>query len=187
MKTLSSRAALAAGALLFATTALTACGSAPAKSSLPAAAGASSAPGSAATTAGNAETDPEEAFQKFTECMTQHGIVLTKPGEPRPAKEATPAQADAARKACVPLLPQNAMQGGTDGGMPDEIKQAMLGYAQCMRDKGHNMPDPDFSGGSIRMPQPDLSGPGSDQARKDNAECQQKAGMSGDGGITVKQ
>ncbi|MEV4137886.1 hypothetical protein AB0J72_37655 [Dactylosporangium sp. NPDC049742] len=54
---------------------------------------------------------------------------------------------------------------------PAKDQENMLKYAQCMREHGIDMPDPQFEGGGVRMMLPQ----GTDKAKVDaaNAECKQ--------------
>jgi hypothetical protein len=54
--------------------------------------------------------------------------------------------------------------GGNDRPDQSEFQDAMLEYAQCMRDNGVDMPDPEFSGeGGVTMGRGGADGPGSPQ------------------------
>ncbi|MGZ8611980.1 MAG: hypothetical protein ACXWX0_06895 [Actinomycetota bacterium] len=109
----------------------------------------------------------EEALQAFAECMRENGVedfqdpqvdddgritfgigrAAGEDGGP-PSGEDRGVMQDA-MEACQDLLPQGL--GGGPGGISAEDEAAfqdvMLEYAQCMRDHGVDMPDPDFSGG----------------------------------------
>lgn len=106
--------------------------------------------------------DPEEAVQAFAECMREHGvedfpdpqidedggIQMQGPG-PGDVDRAT---LDAAMEACQDLLPEGTGPGEGEGPAPEEqaaLEDALLGYAQCMRDHGIDFPDPEFSGGGV--------------------------------------
>lgn len=106
--------------------------------------------------------DPEEALQAFAECMREHGvedfpdptidedggIQIQGPG-PGDVDRTT---LDAAMQACEDLLPQGAGPGEGEGPDPEEqaaLEDALLAYAQCMRDHGIDFPDPEFSDGGV--------------------------------------
>lgn len=106
--------------------------------------------------------DPEEALQRFAECMREHGvedfpdpqidedggIQIQGPG-PGGVDRTT---LDDAMQACQDLLPEGTGPGEGEGPSPEEqaaLEDALLAYAQCMRDHGIDFPDPDFSGGGV--------------------------------------
>jgi hypothetical protein len=118
------------------------------------------ASGSAASA--SPSVDPEEALQAFAECMREHGvedfpdptidedggIQMQGPG-PGDVDRKT---LDAAMRACEDLLPEGAGPGEGEGPDPEEqaaLEDALLAYAQCMRDHGIDFPDPEFSGGGV--------------------------------------
>jgi hypothetical protein len=140
--------------------------------------------------------DPEDAILAFAECMRDHGVDMPDP-QVGPNGEVSigiaggvggpdRAEMQAAHEAC-----QGLMEGAL--GEPQELtpeqKDAMLAFAQCMRDNGVDMPDPQFqSGGAVMIgPGPDGgSGPKLDpespvfQAAED--ACRDLMGEFGRGG-----
>ena len=115
----------------------------------------SPSPAAAASTAPQSSLDPEEAALAFAECMREHGVDMPDPqvgangqvnvtigrGEGEPIDRAT---MQAAQEACQGLL-EGAL--GEPQELTAEEKDAMLAFAQCMRDHGIDMPDPQFEGG----------------------------------------
>jgi hypothetical protein len=118
------------------------------------------ASGSAASA--SPSVDPEEALQAFAECMREHGLedfpdptidenggIEISAGDPGDFGRA---ELDAAMQACEHLLPEGAGPGDGEGPSAEEqaaMEDALLAYAQCMRDHGIDMPDPEFSGGGV--------------------------------------
>jgi hypothetical protein len=118
------------------------------------------ATGSAASA--SPSVDPEEALQAFAECMREHGLedfpdptidenggIEISAGDPGDFGRA---ERDAAMQACDHLLPEGAGPGDGEGPSAEEqaaMEDALLAYAQCMRDHGIDMPDPEFSGGGV--------------------------------------
>ena len=102
-----------------------------------------------------ASLDPEDAALAFAECMREHGVDMPDPqvgsnGEFRITVNGGPGSMDmeemqAAQEACQDLMPG----GGEPRELTAEQKDAMLGFAQCMRDNGIDMPDPEFEGGGM--------------------------------------
>ncbi|MEV0274694.1 hypothetical protein AB0H43_38485 [Hamadaea sp. NPDC050747] len=129
---------VAAGALALA---LTACGS---------------DDGSGIATAGNGGATPTASasasaadMMKFTQCMRENGVPVGDPdpstGRPDldPALAGTP-QFQAALKKCQSLLPAGLL-GSLDANQLEQLRV----FAQCMRDHGVDMPDPDPNGGGF--------------------------------------
>jgi hypothetical protein len=120
--------------------------------------------------AGDATPSPsvsdEEALQAFAECMRDNGIEdfpdlqidedggfafqagSDDQGPPQPEDRK---RLDEAMRACEDLLPEGT---GPDSISPEEeaeLQDAFLEYAQCMRDHGIDMPDPEFSDGGVAI------------------------------------
>ena len=126
---------------------------------------ASESPDPAASAAPEASVDPEDAALAFAQCMREHGVDMPDPqvgsnGEMTFSIGVGPGNADvekmqAAQEACQDLMPRSM---GEPRELTAEQKDAMLGFAQCMRDQGIDMPDPEFeNGGMVRIG----GGPGS--------------------------
>jgi hypothetical protein len=127
------------------------------------------------------EEEIAEAQQAFQDCMKEHGVDIQMaataadgsdgggmimrtegggPGEDPPEDLPSTEEMDAANEECQPLMEkviQNAPKPD-----PEEMarmKEQALQFAQCMRDNGVDMPDPEFSedGGGITQ---SLGGPG---------------------------
>jgi|SRR5579859_5099425 len=97
----------------------------------------------------SASVDPEEQARRFAECMRAHGVDVPDPdsgGGPGGGAvriQGSPGtNADAAIRACQQYLPAGNL--GTPNAQ--QIEQARQ-FAQCMRDHGVDMPDPDPNGG----------------------------------------
>jgi hypothetical protein len=155
----------------------------------------SASPGASA--APTASLDPEEAMLAFTDCMREHGVDIqvsfigsdeagkggvhvggpatggaAQPGGPPPDAE----KVAEAEKACAGLRPALGPMGDPAATMDPAMADAMLGFAQCMRDHGIDFPDPVFEGGgvSIAIGGPDGEGgidPMSDEFRAAQEEC----------------
>jgi hypothetical protein len=98
----------------------------------------------------------EEAMLEFAECMRDHGVDMPDPQfedgglvriEAGPGRDIDEDEFEAANEACRKLLP--------NGGEPPseeemaEMEDAMLEFAECMRDHGIDMPDPQGGGMTI--------------------------------------
>ena len=95
---------------------------------------------------------------RYAECMRENGV----PDFPDPAGGRLTIRAgegglnpdspefQAAREACRDLAPQGRDGGAGGGG--GELQAQALEFAQCMRENGvPDFPDPQFSGGGVRM------------------------------------
>ena len=112
-----------------------------------------------------ASLDPEDAALAFAQCMREHGVDMPDPqvgsnGEMSFSIGAGPGKLDRsklqeAQEACQDLMPTGL---GKPGDIPQEQRDAMLAFAQCMREHGIDMPDPQFETGGRVM----IGGPGED-------------------------
>jgi hypothetical protein len=126
---------------------------------------ASQSPAAASSTEPEASVDPEDAALAFARCMREHGVDMPDPqvgsnGEMSFSIGAGPGELDRsklqeAQEACQDLMPTGL---GKPGDIPQEQRDAMLAFAQCMREHGIDMPDPQFESGGMVM----IGGPGED-------------------------
>lgn len=143
--------------------------------------------------------DPEEALLAYTQCMREEGIDLPDPDfTPAPEGEegggrfefglggADPNDPDfqAAQEKCQPNL--QAMRGSIDPEEREALEDAALEFARCMREKGFDVPDPEFSegggGGMLFGPDANLD-PEDPETRAAMDECREDAGLgNGPGG-----
>lgn len=116
-----------------------------------------------------APTDPEEAILAYTQCMRENGVDLPDPdfsGEPGQGGGGffggqggiDPEDPDfqEAQEKCGSNL--ESIQGNFNPDNQEQFQDAALELAQCMRDRGFDVPDPDFSQGG-----PGQGGPGGGQ------------------------
>lgn len=120
--------------------------------------------GSAKPASEKQNVDPEQAGLDFARCMREHGVdvpdpqageggmVMIGPG-PGEAQAGTrsgpPAGFEEADKACRHFL--DGLIGDGPGPLDAAEQDRALKFAQCMRDHGVDMPDPDFFGGGVRI------------------------------------
>lgn len=102
-----------------------------------------------------ADLDDDELALEFAACMRDNGVDMPDPDTDGGGMAVTlggdgtdPADVDAAFEACKEFLPN----GGEPVEMSPEDLEAMRAYAQCMREHGIDMPDPDPDGGAVAMP-----------------------------------
>jgi hypothetical protein len=135
------------------------------------------------TTAGAAKTpskDPQQAALDFARCMREHGIDMPDPevdeqgrirvrvgrdgpGGARP----DPKKLEAAQQACGSLM------GGGDGDrqLDPAERDAMVAFAECMREHGIDMPDPTGEGLMLRRDGKDGPDPGSEKFQEAEQAC----------------
>ncbi len=108
-----------------------------------------------AADAGTAEVDQEQALIEFTQCMRDNGVDIGDPTVDAEGNASLDFQGidigaldeeaiNAARNAC-----EGHLEGVTLGfnlGDPTELQDMALEFAQCVRDNGYDIDDPDFSG-----------------------------------------
>lgn len=110
----------------------------------------------------------------YAECMRENGV----PEFPDPQNGrimVTPESGldlgspefEAAREACQDLAPEGL---GPGSGPNPEMEEQVLAFARCMRDNGIDFPDPDFSGGGVRLQSPDAD-PSSPEFQAAQDEC----------------
>lgn len=107
----------------------------------------------ATTTTGGA--DREQALLDFARCMREQGVPIEDPQVDSEGNlqlqgqgalgNVDQATLQKAREAC-----QEHLEGVTQGFTPEDqsrLQDSLVKYAQCMRQNGYDMPDPDFSQG----------------------------------------
>ncbi|HEY4025422.1 MAG TPA: hypothetical protein VGO86_03240 [Candidatus Dormibacteraeota bacterium] len=124
--------------------------------------------------------DPEQMRLKWAQCMRAHGVNVPDPGTqsgPTRIEGSDPQQLQNAENACKQYRPS----GGVNGGRADpKVLDAMTKFAQCMRDHGIPMQDPQATnGGGIRISGGDSGtgggpkgDPESDQFKQAQQACQ---------------
>jgi hypothetical protein len=136
------------------------------------------------TTVGAARTpskDPQQAALDFARCMREHGIDMPDPevdeqgrirvriGADGPGGGARPdpKKLEAAQQACGSLM------GGGDGDrqLDPAERDAMVAFAECMREHGIDMPDPTGEGLMLRRDGKDGPDPGSEKFQEAEQAC----------------
>jgi hypothetical protein len=103
----------------------------------------------------SASVDREEQARAFAQCMRDHGVDMPDPdtaggpggGNIKITVSGAPGATDAAMNACKDKLPN----GGNPPSMSPELQEQLRAFAQCMRDHGVDMPDPDPNSGGLRI------------------------------------
>lgn len=147
--------------------------------------------------------DPDEAIAKFKECLEDHGVDpddmgmrIEGPGRgrqfteefsdedrPKPPSAAEQQKFDEAMDECEKYIPTVELSPEEDA----ERRESAVAYAQCMRDKGFDIPDPKVEGGGMSMLLDESSGidPNDPAYQEANEECMEEhMGQIGEPPIT---
>jgi hypothetical protein len=94
----------------------------------------------------SASLDPEEQQRRFAQCMRDHGVDMPDPdadgGVRITASGGPDDKTEQAMQACQQYLPAGKMATPDPAAM-----EAFRQYAECMREHGVDIPDPDANGG----------------------------------------
>ncbi|SEG53016.1 hypothetical protein SAMN05444920_1038 [Nonomuraea solani] len=124
----------------------TGCGSQQAATGVASVTAVSAKPSPSASPTGTA--DPQEQGRKFAQCMREHGIPMEDPdpdgggGFQAMGQDIDKKKVDAALDACRAVAPFKDRAT-----LKPEDVDRLREFAQCMRDNGVDMPDPDPDGG----------------------------------------
>ena len=112
---------------------------------------------SVAPTATTELLDQEEALFEFAACMREHGVDMPDPqldddggvriqiGTGEAERERGDSdQVNRAMEECQDLMPRGPVERNGEQFDPTEMQDELLEFAQCMRDHGVDMPDPEF-------------------------------------------
>ncbi|MEV8634787.1 hypothetical protein AB0395_24340 [Streptosporangium sp. NPDC051023] len=135
-----------------------------------------------ASASGSAPADRRDAQLKFAQCMREHGVDVPDPEADgrmiiRQPKGGDEAKTEKAMQECQHFM-KDAV-GGKGGPASDpKARDQMLKYAQCMREHGVDMPDPDANG-RFRVHLPG-GGDGEQKVKKAQEACKEFApGLKG--------
>jgi hypothetical protein len=122
----------------------------------------------------------EDALIDFVECMRENGVPMQ---DPKPGvgltgeDEVAPEVLEAAEAACEHLVEDIVPTGGDDPELTAEQKEAMLAQAQCMRERGWEVSDPELAGGAAIQGPPEGIDPDDPSFKKDLEECFEESGV----------
>ena len=141
----------------------------------------------------------EQAMLKFAQCMRSHGVDVPDPttdsngnlairGPGRVSGAARPA--DDSKERTAERACRKHLAGIAQSFTPQqraEMQDRMVRFAECMRDKGIDMPDPDFSEGGVGFRQRIRAGgvnPQDEKFQTASQECSKQVfgGQAGRGG-----
>jgi hypothetical protein len=139
-----------------------------------------------------------DAALEYAQCMRDNGIDMPDPtfdsdggggrvmigGEPEAGTTGPSEEFEAADEECRPILEEAAPEMQLTPEEQAEMQDRLVAMAECMRARGHDMPDPQVGeGGGVTIgggPGAPLGGgPGDDEFRQDMEECGDEAGMDG--------
>jgi hypothetical protein len=133
----------------------------------------------AATGSSAGSGDGSDRAVQFSECMRENGVPefpdpengrLTLRAGPGTGLDPNSPEFQAAREACQHLAPQGGQAGG---GNNEQLQRQVLEYAQCMRENGvPEFPDPQVSGGGVRITPGQGVDPNSQQFQQAQQACQ---------------
>lgn len=141
--------------------------------------------------------DRRDAALEYAQCMREHGVDMPDPeisadGETQiqisPGdSDMTREDMDAAEEACEPIMDEVVPEEERDIS-PEELAERQdqaVELAECMRERGHDFPDPEVDeNGGMRVgggPGTRPGDPGADEFEADLEECHEEAGMEGPG------
>jgi hypothetical protein len=133
-------------------------------------------------TAAQQKRDAEQAQLKWAQCMREHGINVPDPGPNRGGLQVQVTdqqQFDDAQKACQRYMPKG---GNGPGKLDPKVVDQLTKFAQCMREHGIPIPDPQVSSDGavqIKSGDPGAIDPGSDQFQQAEQACKQYAPKGG--------
>jgi hypothetical protein len=145
------------------------------------------------------DEEAEQAMLDFAQCMRDHGIDMPDPdtsgrgggpviigpggGEGGDGDQPDMDEFEAADEACRHLI--EGVLGSPEDMSPEEqaeMQDQMLAMAQCMRDHGIDMPDPEFDqgggGGIVEQELSDID-PSSDEFQDAQEACNEELGVDG--------
>ena len=151
--------------------------------------------------------DPQDAALEFARCMREHGVDMPDPEFAEGAGgqgggvmiqidgEFDQEEMQEAQEACEPIM--EAAVGEFEEPDPEELermREEMLAFAECMRGKGIDFPDPTFDESgrmTVGIGGPSEDGgppPSMDIDKMEDAQeaCREELGMEGEFGIAVR-
>ncbi|MFE7566814.1 hypothetical protein ACFU76_07600 [Streptomyces sp. NPDC057539] len=102
-------------------------------------------------TGGQSSSDDKRA--KAYDCLRGKGAEVTEPEKPGDLAALQPGKLSQDEFAQAMKDCEVGGGGPNGGGLTQAQKDKMLAYAECMRDEGLEYPDPEFEGGSAKVPQ----------------------------------
>lgn len=132
-----------------------------------------------------AEGSVEEQALAYAQCMRDNGVDMPDPEVDEEGRLQLRGRAgvempdeatmERAQEACADLQPD--FGGEISPEDQAEMQDRLLAFAECMRDNGIDMPDPDFDGGMVRFGPPEGVDPEDPAFREAQETCMDEVGM----------
>lgn len=127
------------------------------------------------------QADAEDAMLEYAQCMRDNGVPMK---DPKPGQrgllvnggDSDPEALKAAEEECHGII-EDAIPEDAQREMPAEQKEAMLAAAQCMRERGWDVPDPQFDGGRVTQRLEGGVDPEDPAFQADQEACAEEAGL----------
>jgi hypothetical protein len=133
----------------------------------------------------------EDAMLEYAQCMRDNGIDMPDPEfdgdggggimiNGGPDDEGPGEELEAAEEVCGPIIEDARPDMDLDPEEQAELQDQLVAVAECMRGRGHDMPDPEVSAdGGVRMRAggPGEGGAPNEEFEQDIEECHEEAGM----------
>lgn len=121
------------------------------------------------------DIDPEEIEElelEFAQCMRDEGVDFPDPGGEIPQDLYDDPNFESASEACEPIIEEAVGDIELTPEMRAEMQEAMVAFAECMRDQGIDYPDPTFDeSGMPNMEMPDDWDPTDSDTQRAFEEC----------------
>lgn len=149
------------------------------------------------------EGEMQDAMLEYTQCMRDNGIDMPDPQfeegggvsmgfGPESGVDPESEEFKAAEEECRAILDEARPDVQLTPEEQAEMQDRLVAMAECMRARGHDMPDPQVNedgGVEIRAGGPDApggagNGPPDEQFEQDMEECSEEAGMEGGPGFS---
>lgn len=143
------------------------------------------------------DAEIEDAMLEYAQCMRDNGVDMPDPefdenggvsmraADPDTGEGPDP-EFEAADEACRPIMEDVLPDMEIDPKEQAEMQDQLVAVAECMRERGHDMPDPEVStdgGVTMRVGGPDGGdGRPDEEFEQDLSECHDEAGVEGPSG-----
>jgi hypothetical protein len=152
------------------------------------------------------EGEMQDAMLEYTECMRDHGIDMPDPEfqegggvsigfEPGSGIDPESEEFKAAEEECQSILEEVRPDVQLSPEEQAEMQDRLVAMAECMRARGHDMPDPQVADdGGVRITRGPAGGgdeaagegPPDEEFEQDMEECSEEAGMDGGPGFNTR-
>jgi hypothetical protein len=144
------------------------------------------------------ESEVQDAFLEYAQCMRDNGIDMPDPEfdgnggvsmgfDASSGVDPESEEFKAADEECQPIIEEARPDIQLSPEEKAELQDRLVALAECMRARGHDMPDPEVADdGGVMIsrggPDSEQGGPPDEQFDQDMEECHEEAGIDGPGG-----